>query len=323
MALVIARTGWIVWRRWLVLILVALALPGPGGAPAQVGPQLYPNQRPQSSRSNPAPGPASDPWVQQERLIDQSLQRIPAAVATADGYPHVYAIAIAPLARQALFSREAKAALGALAARYGGTAAAGVLLSNLDADKTGAPLATRQNIADMLAGIGRRIAATPEAVLIVYLTSHGSPDASLESALPRSLPILAITADSMAAALDQARIRRRVIIVSACFSGSWIPRLANDDTILITAAAADRTSFGCEEDRALTYFGEAFLTGPFARGASLRESFEGARAAVTRREAEEKLENSLPQAHVGRNMVAFWAAGTKQLVAPAKLAARP
>ncbi len=69
------------------------------------------------------------------------------------------------------------------------------------------------------------------------------------SALPGNIPIIAVSANTLADALERSNIRRRVIIISACFSGSWIPRLANDDTIIMTAASAYRTSFGCAEDR--------------------------------------------------------------------------
>jgi hypothetical protein len=309
-----ARTFGSGLRHLAAFAMLALAALGLAPAPAQMGPQLYPSQQ---SRL-PKPPPASDPWANQDRLIAQSVARIPAA---AVDQPNVYAIAIAPLARQTLFSREAKVALAAMAANFGGTAASGVLLSNLGADQAEAPLATRSNISDVLAGIGRRTQSSPDDIVMIYLTSHGAPDASLESALPKGLPILAITADSMAAALDQARIRRRVIVISACFAGSWIPRLANDDTIIITAAQADRTSFGCAEDRQLTYFGEAFLTGPFARGASLHESFEGAKKTVTEWETREKLLNSNPQAYVGKNMLALWDASPKAVTVADKRAA--
>ncbi len=292
-----------VLRSIAVLAAMALLSLAPTAVPAQIGPQLSP-------RDQMGLPPTRTPtmWDRQPALIARSLARIPDR---AVDRLNIYALAIAPIARQHLFSREARAVLRALAENYGGTASGGILLSNAAIDTREAPLATQDNIAHILAELGRRSRAAPDDVVIVYLTSHGAPDATLESGLPPNLPIPPISADSLAAALAQARIGRRVIIVSACFAGSWIPRLADDDSIVIAAAAADRTSFGCAEDRDLTYFGEAFLTGPFARGASLRDSFEGARAIVTRWEQEEKLPNSLPQVHVGKNMQAFWTAATR------------
>lgn len=290
-------------------------------ATAQMGPPVSSNRLlPRSGAVQPS-ARTVDLWDEQPRLIAQSLAQIPERTA---GRSNIYAVAIAPLGTQTLFSREAKVALQAFADNYGGTARGGILLSNLTDDHRQAPLATQQNVTQLMGEIGRRTQAAPDDVLLVYLTSHGSPDATLQSALPRNLPILAISADSLARALDQAGIRRRVIIISACYAGSWIPRLANDDTIIITAAAADRTSFGCADDRPLTYFGEAFLTGPFSRGASLAESFEVTRKTVSQWETAEKLLNSLPQAHIGRNMQAFWQMAAKPAATPApkKVAAR-
>ncbi|HEY1124217.1 MAG TPA: C13 family peptidase [Sphingobium sp.] len=244
-------------------------------------------------------------WDAQPQLISKCLALIPARAAD---HPNVYTVAISPHGTQNLFSREARLALQKLGANYGGTAQRGVLLSNAPVDYTLVPFATTENMTQVFSAIGQRTYASPDDVLIVYLVSHGSPDAALQSALPGNIPILAVSADSLAIALERARVKRRVIIISACFSGSWIPRLATDDTIIMAAAAADRTSFGCAEDRPLTYFGDALLNGPLSRGASLAESFEGAKTTVTRWERDEKLLNSEPQYFVGRNMESFWRA---------------
>jgi len=306
-------------HRFAALAAMVLAFTVATAATAQVGPQL--NGRQPTSYVRPSASEAL--WNAQDMLVDQSIARLPER---APDRPNIYAVAIAPLGTQTLFSREAKVALQALALNYGGTAKAGVLLSNLTDDHMQAPLATQQNVVHVLRAIGRRTRPAPDDVVIVYLTSHGGPDAALQSELPRSLPILAISANSMAIALEDAQIRRRVIIISACFAASWIPRLANDDTIIIAAAAADRTSFGCADDRPLTYFGEAFLTGPFAQGASLADSFESARKTVTQWEQAEKLLPSLPQAYVGTNMQAFWQMtlrlGLKAAPVPKSAAAR-
>ncbi|MBT2186202.1 C13 family peptidase [Sphingobium nicotianae] len=259
-----------------------------------------------------------DLWGVQDRLVRDCLAQIPPR---ATDHPNVYAVAIAPLGTQALFSREARTALQKLAAKYGGTARGGVLLSNGAADLMQVPLATPENMAQIFDDIGSRMAGSPDDVLIVYLTSHGRPDAAVATALPGNVPLIALSADTLGATLDRAHIRRRVIILSACFAGSWIPRLTSDDTIVIAAARPDRTSFGCDDRRELTYFGEAFLTGPLARGASLAESFDGARKMVTQWETAQKLLPSEPQMFVGRNMQSFWQ-GPLAKAAPRKIAAR-
>lgn len=265
----------------------------------------------------PKPNARPDLWGSQDALIANCIAQLPERAADR---PNVYTVAIAPLGIQTLFAREAKTALQKLAAKYGGTARRGVLLSNGAEDLMQVPLATQQNITRVFGVIGGRMQASPNDVLIVYLTSHGGPDAALQSALPGNLPILAVTADSLAAALEQAGIRRRIIIISACFAGSWIPKLASDDTIVIAAARADRTSFGCDDSRPLTYFGEAFLTGPLSSGASLAEAFESSRRTVTQWELAQKVTPSEPQMFVGKNMQKLWRDGVKAV--PKKVAVR-
>ena len=106
--------------------------------------------------------------------------------------------------------------------------------------------------------------------------------------------------------LDRAGIRRRVIIVSACHAGSWIKPLATDDTIVIAAARADRSSFGCDDSRELTYFGEAFLKADVSPDASLADRFDAAKRKVATWESEILQPHSEPQAFIGKNMSDVW-----------------
>ncbi|MFX5684818.1 C13 family peptidase, partial [Acinetobacter baumannii] len=59
--------------------------------------------------------------------------------------------------------------------------------------------------------------------------------------------------------LDGLGIKRRVVILSACFAGVFVPVLASDDTAVLTAASSDRTSFGCQADADWTFFGDALV----------------------------------------------------------------
>jgi Peptidase C13 family len=55
------------------------------------------------------------------------------------------------------------------------------------------------------------------------------------------------------------RTQHRVVIVSACYSGVFVGPLANDNTLVITAAYFDHSSFGCQDKVKWTYFGDAFF----------------------------------------------------------------
>jgi hypothetical protein len=241
-------------------------------------------------------------WQTQPQLLTKELDALQPRIASR---PNVYAIAVAAQGSQQLFSREAQLALQVAAARFGGNYRGGVLLSNSAVDLPNHPLATQPNVAAIARGIASRIDPEHD-VAVIYLASHGSPEAWLATDLPSHRLLAPISSTSLAEALAEAGIKRRVIIISACFSASWIPALASDDTIVITAAAKDRTSFGCDDTRRLTFFGEAFLEGPLARGASLHDAFEAARGTVSKWEAQEQFEPSMPQAYVGRNMQALW-----------------
>ena len=89
------------------------------------------------------------------------------------------------------------------------------------------------------------------------------------------------------------------MIISACHAGAFIPYLSDDQSIVITAAAADRTSFGCSNDRDLTNFGEAFIRDALPGVPSLRAAFEQARDSIAVREQSEGLTPSMPTAHFG------------------------
>ncbi len=218
---------------------------------------------------------------------------------------NIYAIAVAAQGTQKLFSREVHNALGAFASGFGSEYRGGVLLSNGGNDFFQAPLATRGNIGTVARAIGKNVDPAKD-VVVMYLAAHGGRDAVLMTDLPNYDRVQPISSIALAKALEGSGIRKRVIIISACYSGSWIPALANDDTIVITAAAADRTSFGCSDEREMTFFGEAFLKGSLQRGASLRDTFEKAKAKLEVWEKADGLTPSKPQAYVGKNMQDIW-----------------
>ncbi|WP_454885343.1 C13 family peptidase [Sphingomonas oryzagri] len=242
-------------------------------------------------------------WGVQPRLVAKQIDGLAPRVA---GRSNVYALTVAAGGSQQLFAREARLARDVAAARFGADYRGGVLLSNGVTDILAhTPLATQDNMAAAADGVGDHMDPAHD-IAFIYLVSHGSRDAELQTDLPTYDDLSPISAASVADALSHAGIRRRVIIVSACFSGSWIPVLASDDTIVITAARKDRTSFGCDDSLALTYFGEAFLHSPLAKGASLRDTFYAARKAIVAREGADHLTPSEPQVFVGRSMQEIW-----------------
>jgi hypothetical protein len=81
-------------------------------------------------------------------------------------------------------------------------------------------------------------------LLVLILTSHGSP-AGIAVQAGRRLEILSPPA--LARLLDGAGVRHRIVIISACYSGVFLGPLANDDSLVITAADSEHSSFGCQD----------------------------------------------------------------------------
>src|SRR5690242_11217865 len=154
-------------------------------------------------------------------------------------------------------------------------------------------------------GLGRALHAAASGldpdtdVLFLILTSHGSPDGLVIKA-GRLVQIL--TPPQLAAMLAKTGVRHKVVVISACYSGVFIPRLANPDVLVITAADANHPSFGCQDKAKWTYFGDAFFNVALRRARSLKEAFVIARALVRKRELRERFEPSNPLMAGGANV---------------------
>lgn len=240
-------------------------------------------------------------WTTQPALLSAALARLPERAAAA---PRTYVVGVAAGGMQRIFGREVAKAGDVLRERFG-SASDVAILSNSTDDLSRLPMANRINLTAVLGEIGRR--AHPQRDLVVlYLASHGSREGELSTGLPDYTRLQPITARILADALRNARIGRRMVVVSACYSGSWIKPLASPDAILLTASAAERNSFGCDDQRDTTVFGEAFIRRMGEHGTSLQGAFASVRADVNEEEAKSGEARSLPQSYVGTNMQALW-----------------
>jgi len=225
----------------------------------------------------------------QQARIDADVARI-AEHATAQ--PDVFFLGFAGNGRQSVFAEEIALAAKVVGARYHANERE-LLLVNDARDPERRPLATPEALRHALLALGRIMG--PDDVLFLALSSHGGEDATIEIANDGMVP-MSLGAEDLAAMLLDAKIPRKVIVISACYAGAFVPVLADEHTTVITAAAADRTSFGCADDRDLTYFGEAFYRDALPGARTLQDAFETARHDIAEREREERIEPSLPQA---------------------------
>ena len=101
---------------------------------------------------------------------------------------------------------------------------------------------------DLIAGKLADLAATAQGGCLVYFTSHGSPDGVVIGVNTLSPAGLSLLVDG--ACGD----RPTVVIISACFSGVFVPPLSRPNRMVLTAARPDRASFGCGQTDRYPYF---------------------------------------------------------------------
>lgn len=204
---------------------------------------------------------------------------------------------VAGLWSDAVFEREAKQA-EEIMRRHFGAEGRSILLSAGGDGPRAYPAATPDNISAAIGRVGALI-DPEEDLVVVFVTSHGGPDgaAGLREHNRMSGSLRPAHLRDM---LVGAGIRSRVVIVSACFSGAFIAPLMDDNTIVLTAAAPDRTSFGCLPQNYWTFFGDALFNQNLRNGGSLLQAFDRSKVLIDRWEREQNLTPpSNPQRHVG------------------------
>jgi len=226
-------------------------------------------------------------------LVAAFLALCPASVApAATAGPKVTVVSFGLFGDQGVFEREARGAARIVADRFG----AGAVI--VRANTRSRADATVETLAVALQATAAGMDAEND-ILVLILTSHGSR-AGLAVKAGNRLELLSPSV--LAAMLDRAGARRRVVIVSACYSGIFIRPLANADTLVITAADADHPSFGCRDRARWTYFGDAFFNVALRRATNLRDAFVLARTLVRTRERRHGFAASNPQMAGGENI---------------------
>jgi Peptidase C13 family len=241
-----------------------------------------------------APKQSAD--AQQRALLKSAVGRL---APQRDGVTDLYTIGVAGWADQDVFVRELNGTIASLSKTL--PVAGRVLrLVNQPGPKREAPVATRDTIAAAIRSVSE-LMAKDEDVLILFMTSHGTRGGFVLQLPGR--PLVEFAPRALARMLDGAGIRNRVVVVSACYSGAFVPPLANDNTIVITAADARSPSFGCAPGRDWTFFGDAFFNRSLRPGVDLQRAFDGARLIISEWESAENLSPSNPQAHFGPAVV--------------------
>jgi hypothetical protein len=239
---------------------------------------------------------AEDAMFRQATMIDAAVSRLAPQVT---GRTDVFFVGFAGDGAQAVFANEVAFARTSLARKLDLRDRAMELVNSPQID-TDTPRASGAAMRYALAQVGRRM-NVEEDVLILFLTSHGTKAGMLSVRQP-GWPLVDISPVALDEALRAAGIKWRIVIVSACYSGSFIDALGDDHSLIVTAARADRKSFGCRDDRELTYFGEALLRDALPESHSLQDAIARALTLVAERESAEDVTPSEPQTFLGDRM---------------------
>lgn len=210
----------------------------------------------------------------------------------------LFLVAVGGDGEQEVFRREVDYVQNQFDRDYG-TRGHSLVLVNSRTTIERSPLATRVSIRDALRAVAARMDKDQD-ILFLFLTSHGSGDHQLSLQQER-MDFSDLPAKELAAMLQDIGVRHKVVVVSACYAGGFIPHLKNDHTMVITAARHDRTSFGCADENDFTHFGRAFFQEALPQSHSFSAAFGKAADLVAEWEKTEKVDKqSLPQMHSAR-----------------------
>ena len=231
----------------------------------------------------------------QSRLLNKAIEQIQFGEFA---QTHWYFLGVAGASYQDVFKFEIERIKEQFDTRFG-TFGRSIELVNNPETLTEIPIASKTSMDLALRRIGQQMNKESD-VLFLYMTSHGLPNQfEMENA---PIDLEDVDPKWLREALDKSGIRWKVIVISACYSGSFIPALQSPDTLIITASAADRASFGCSSEADYTYFGRAFFDQAMREQKTIKSAFNQAAETVAKWETTQGFEPSEPQWVIGKNM---------------------
>jgi Peptidase C13 family len=287
------------------LLGIAIVAASAGAAAAQQGPDPFNGQF----------GVIEVPPPPQEAIHDEALMSaaLDGLQPQRPGHVDTYVLAAA-LWGDPVFEREASQGAAILASHFGAEGRTIILSAGGELGERRYPAATPTHLFAAIGRIGQLI-DPDEDLVVVFLTSHGSPDGTI--ALRENNRLQAsMRPVHLREALQSAGVRNKLVIVSSCFSGAFIAPLMNPQTVVLTASAPDRSSFGCQADRDWTFFGDAFFNQSVRSGGSLLAAFDHSKTLISQWESARNFTPSNPQRFVGARGAAVVAAAEQEAEHP-------
>lgn len=287
------------WRGLLAALLAAGLIPA--SATGQFGGQQNPEARARAESARGTHVQAPLPPARALRQVNLMSTALGALQPQRRGTVDAYVISIG-LDSDGVFGREAAEAGRVLSRRYG-AAGRTIVLANGTGAGEGVPMADLNDVSAAFGRVGQ-LMDPAEDVLIVYITTHGHWVTGLawkdeDRGAGNLGPVY------LAGLLDGIGARNRLLILSACFSGVFVPLLQNDTTYVITAASWDRSSFGCDPRNDWTFFGDALINRALRKPISTDAAFAEARSDIETWEGALQLQPSQPQQFKG-SAVSRW-----------------
>ncbi|HEX8593610.1 MAG TPA: C13 family peptidase [Pseudomonas sp.] len=255
------------------------------------------SQRTRDAQDKLLPDALEVGMLAQGPLLEKALAAVPVSTPAVE----LFTLVVGGDGKQSVFLREADFVSNLLASRFG--AYGQISLVNHRDHMIDRPLATRENISRAIRVLAQR--SGPEDLVFIYLTSHGTQEHELVLDQPR-IELADLPADELAAVMAPLKNRDKVVVISACYSGGFIPSLKDDRTMVITASREDRVSFGCSEEADFTYFGDALFSRALGETDDLQQAFGEAKAYVAERELADNFDASEPQIWAPKGVIARW-----------------
>ena len=286
---------------WATLLLTAPALAQDNAHEAPEHTLPFPNvvvgQSPEEMSESLALGLTLKRGIDLEQMLEQQ-RRLSTQIASlgAQRAGEVDAFVVtAALDSDPVFAKEAREAGKVLSQRYGASGRT-LVLAGPDGQSNDLAYGTVENLLRALGAVAQKM-DTSEDVLVLYTTSHGMQAGLVHHYGDSSYGVL--SPDLLKRTLEELGLTRRIVIISACQSGVFVPALASRDTAVLTAAAAQRNSFGCQPENDWTFFGDALINRALRKPQNLSDAAREAALQIAGWETSKRLPASLPQTAFG------------------------
>ncbi len=239
---------------------------------------------------------SEDVFYLQPKLLERELAALNPG---RKGVVDLYFIGAAGYSNQDVFMKEVHSVAQLFKERFD-TEGRSVMLINNPKTVTESPIASVTSLRAVLKRVGE-VMDRDEDIVFLFLTSHGSKDHKFSLDFG-AMQFNELDPPRLRQILDEAGIKRRVVVVSACYSGGFVEALKDENSLIITASAADKNSFGCNNENDFTYFGKAYFDEALRKTRSFITAFELAKPVIAERERKEQYDSSDPRIFIGEKI---------------------